>query len=272
MKKTFALLFACLLLFCLLTGAVFAAGYEEGEQTPPVEADLDGDGVFETLAVTDILKEDGEACMGLEVKKGTERAALETRIAGPWKLFLTDLDGDGLPEILFTGDECSDDYITYCLRYMNGALVTVPFEEGEVLSGGVAAVSPYELQIFRTINTLGTYAGFTDMRFEDGLIVFDSGSWRIGGEDFTYTPMLIAKQDIYVFTSVGDEEEYGEEAVLEEGTAVCLIETDGSSWVSFVTENGGGGVILLEEDEFGAPRFVNGMPEEEVFEGIEYAD
>lgn len=271
MKKYLSLLLACLFLLCL-TPCAFASGFEEGEQTSPVETDLDGDGVLETLAIVDILKEDGEARTGIEVSKGTERCTAETEIAGFRKLFLSDLDGDGLPEILFTGSEDIDAMVhSYCWRYTGGTLVPVPFEEGEVLAGLIAAVSPYELNILRIVDALGTYTGYMDMRFEDGKIVFDSDAWRIAGDDLTRTPVLTVKQDIYVLTSVGDEGEYGEEALLEEGTVIYLLETDAKTWISFMTETGESGVILLEEDENGFPTFVNGMPETEVFEGIEYA-
>lgn len=270
MKKFLCLLFACTLLLSLLPGS--AAAFTEGEQTSPVEVDLDGDGMIETVSIVDVLEEDGEAYMGIEVRKGTKHSFAKTEIIGCEKLFLTDIDGDGSPEILFSGDWCSDDFITYCWRYKEEALVPVPFENGERLSGGIAAVSPYQLQIFTTVDALGTYTGYTDMRFEDGVIVYDADTWTIGGGEFEFTPMLLVKQDIYVLSSVGDEGEYGEEATLSAGTTIYLLETDGSTYVTFMTENGTYGVILLEDNGSGCPTFVNGMPETDVFEGIEYAD
>lgn len=262
----------CAVLVCAGASAAWAESFTAGEVTSPCEADLDGDGVKETLAVLDILKEEGEACLGLEVQKGDARVSEETEITGPWKLFLSDVDGNGLPEILFTGDKCSDDYITYCRRFADGKLQVIPFESGDVLAAGIMAVSPYRVEAFSTVNALGTYTGFKELTFEDGKLVMDSGDWLLTADNFDYTPMLTLKQDIYVISSVNAEGEYGEEMLLPAGTLLYLTATDGESTVSFITEGGVCGLILLEEDGQGSRTFVNGMPEEEVFEGISYAD
>ena len=270
-KMLFILMLSLVLALCpVLAGA--AEGLQGGEVISPAEADLDGDGELETVTVMDVLNEDGEAYMGLEVKKGTLRVRVQTDIVTQEKLYLCDMDGDGLPEILFSGDECSDDYITYCWRFRDGKLVTVPFEEGDVLDGGVLEITPGRIKVFATVNALGTYTGYRELVFADGKLQFEGNSWTIGSEEFAYTPMLIVKEDIYVVAGMNDEGDFGEETILEAGTVIYLTETDGRTTVEYITEGGSRGVILLEEDEWGSHTYVNGMPEEDVFEGIEYAD
>ena len=43
--------------------------------------------------------------------------------------FVVDLDGDGAREILLSGDEMSDDYVTFCLRYEGGELREILFPD-----------------------------------------------------------------------------------------------------------------------------------------------
>lgn len=270
MKTLLCVMLAEVLLVCGMT--VCADTLPGGEVSSPAEADLDGDGVTETVSVMDILYEDGESVIGIEVKKGGRRVHAATEIRVQEKLYLSDVDGDGLPEILLTGDECSDDYITYCWRFRDGALVAVPFETGEVLDAGLMAVSPYGLKVFGTVNALGTYTGYRELVYVSGTLVFDGDAWSLSTAEYDYTPVLLTKQDVYAVATVSDEGDFGEEYLLPAGTTVYLTETDGQSWVSFTAETGVRGVFLLDEDEWGSHTYVNGMPEEEVFEGIEYAD
>lgn len=268
--KMLCLALAGALIVCAVPMAALAE-FTVGEQSSPCEADLDGDGAAETITVMDVLHEDGDAYMGLEVRKGEARCRVETDIAVQEKLWLGDVDGDGLPEILFSGDECSDDYITYCWKYRDGQLHVIPFEEGDVLNAGLLAVSPHKVSVFATVNALGTYVGFRDLIYEDGRLALDGDVWQLATEE--YTPELLVKQDIYVLAgNPGEEGDFGEEATLEEGTLIYLIDTDGSTKVDFMTASGTRGTILLDEDDWGSRTFVNGMPETDVFEGIEYAD
>lgn len=269
-KKMLCAALSALFVLC----PVLSARAEElavGEVRTPYETDLDGDGVAETVAVLDVDYETEGSYMGIEVKKGQERCRKVTDIIGPARLFLDDVDGDGLPELIFSGDECSDDYITYCWKYTGGKLVPIPFETGEVLGGGVAGAHEGVLDTFTTVNALGTYTGYMQIRCEGGVLVNTEEDWLIARPEY-YVPELTVKQDIYVLVNGGDEGDFGEEALLEAGTRIYLERTDGKSYVTFRTDGDMAGTILLEEDDWGSYTFVNGMPEEEVFEGIEYAD
>lgn len=270
MKMLLCTVMSVLLLACVLPACGEEIEWDVKSVQTPYEVDLDGDGELETVAVMDVLHEDGEACMGIEVKKGGKRVHVETDIIVQEALYLVDLDCDGLPELLFTGDECSDDYVTYCWKFIDGKLITIPFETGDKLDGGVMTAHMGGFECFSTVNALGTYTGFRDLYFDGAMLAYVQDDWLIGTD--SYTPELVLKQDIYVLTGMGDEGDFGEETLLEAGTHIFLDCTDGRTWVSFRAENGEEGIILLEENDWGSPTNVNGMPEEEVFEGIEYAD
>ena len=101
--------------------------------------DLNGDGAQETVAWREVAIDEGVEGVALTVK-AADGATVEWRsdmLYGA-RVYANDLDGDGRTELFVTGDEMSDDYLTWCLRYENGALATIPFENGDrgELSGG----------------------------------------------------------------------------------------------------------------------------------------
>lgn len=271
MKRTIAMLLALTLCVCLLPCGALAAEFKRGIQTPPVQADLDGDGTEETLQIVEQLNEDGDSSIGIDVIKNGQHCQAMTDIRVQERLLLSDMDGDGLPEILLTGDEMSDDYLTRCWRYRDGQLQTVPFESGDVLYCGVIdVVTDNLISVFATVDALGTYTGFRYISYEDGAIRFADEDWTIGTDG--YTPELTVKQDIYVLSAANVDGDGSEETLLEAGTKILLGHTDGRTYVTFVSDTILWGTILLEEDEWGSHTYVNGLPEEDVFEGIEYAD
>ncbi len=253
----------------------------------PVEIDLDGDGVAETVSWSETPVDEYDSVMVLSVAPA-EGDALEhwTEFIYSGAVYATDLDGDGAVEILLTGDVASDDYFTECLRYADGALTRVTFADGnrgentgEWVDEGYGIVEALEdgrLTLSGSQDVLGTWFADRTYALVNGRFEFaDGGEWVRDVEvselddDFWNEgyAVLTAKTDL-AYTDAN-----GAGAVLPAGAKLLVVASDKQTYARFVTRDGATGTLAVTPDEErGWGMKVNGVSEDECFEMIPYAD
>ena len=280
-----ALLLAALLLAAgALTGA--------GEAIPPeayvprdthVRLDLDGDGEQETVYWETVREDEySEKCM-LTVTLGdgtvlTYAPDFEYALG----VYAADMDADGGAELLISGDEASDDYVTVCLRLFRGRLEPLMFADCSRGTenrgydrwgyGMVTAIEGSSVTLTGSQDVLGTWFASRTFALSDaGVFEFaDSGKWvrdpvSLDGEAWEYAG-LTAKRDLPCTA------EDGSYAVLPAGTRLMILASDKET-ADFVTESGLRGTLDIERDwDRGWGYRVDGVPEEDAFIYIPYAD
>lgn len=197
------------------------------------------------------------------------------------------MDGDGVVEILLTGDVASDDYYTTCLHFEDGALVPVPFADGnrgdngsDYLAEGygmVMDISGNTLSLSGSQDVLGTWFATRIYALVDGRFDFaDNGEWvRDLGDANTNDPGFW--EDNYgVLTTTAPLDytaEDGSAAQLPEGARLMIMASDKQSAARFITPEGITGTLAIAPNkEKGWGMMVNGVNEDTCFEYIPYAD
>ena len=286
MKRAFSLLLT-LALLALGASALGEWQYPTEQGTwilgsKPVSIDLDGDGTQEAVSCA-MVPTEYDAHLQLKVT-GSAEAVFDTGIINGNPAWIYDLDGDGAMEIFLWGDEMSDDYITFCLHWVNGRLVPVLFadttrgEGGEgYYKSGYGMLEDVDTEagtvtLCGSQDALGTYFMSRTLALsEDGLFeLADDGRWvrdLSGMEDdaWEYGGLTLK-------ASVACEID-GQAMALEPGEKLMITATDKSSFVEFVTQDGREGRLAISRNYIqGWGWLVEGIPEEEIFESVPYAD
>lgn len=270
MKRIIALLAALL----LLTGAALAED---------IETDLDNDGIPERVHwEMEAEDEDWEYLVVTVTGEGGE-VRYESPIIGSEAVYVEDLDGDGRMELLLTGDVASDDYYTWCLRWEDNQLIELLFpdvDRGENTVGyftaGYGRIEEINgaLTLSGSQDALGTWFASRQValtpyyRFE----IADDGLWTRDPGDFTADTWQYA-----ALTTAMPLEYLAEDGVtmdvLPTGARLIPFATDKQSVVWFITEDGVTGAFTVGPDyERGWGMLVDGVPEEQAFESLPYAD
>lgn len=287
MKRAISIMLALLLSFALTPALAEGLGLPDGSVLPmntSVAADLDGDGASEHVSWTMVPGEFEEPLtLTVELSKG-ETLTYETGILGQAGVCILDLDGDGILEILMTGDVMSDDYYTWCLRLSDGALREVLFpdsERGENTKGYfkygyglLTGVDGAKLTLTGSQDMLGTWMASRTVelgpvyRFE----FCDDGLWHramgdVDGDDlWAYAALTTTAELPYA-----DAE--GNAGVLAPGTKLLITATDKQETAHFTTQDGVSGTLAVSEDyERGWGNLIDGVPEDQCFEYLPYAD
>ncbi len=228
--------------------------------------DINGDYAAEEITVT--ATDAGGINEYTIAVNGTVLDRTNMPVGDRYDLWICDLDGDGICEILFAADPGSDDYrtcgwhgdtlepieFTGDARYgadPNG--LTGSLDGRVVFSGGIPVLEAWYYQ-------LGTYRATIGMNgTSDGVVTLDpSFKWDYRG---SYYYLTVAKiLPVYL-------DESGV-AVLTPGEKLILTGTDGQS-TFFRTEDGRTGSIQLEYDGEGGWT-INGESEENFFEMLPY--
>lgn len=289
MKK----LIAILLISALLSASALA---DAGDTLPnhivmrgmAASMDLDGDGTEEALRwdMVDIDEYTSSLALTVVDAEGTQ-INYSTELIGGQAVYATDMDGDGVVEILLTGDVASDDYYTTCLHFEGGALVPVPFADGnrgdnrsEYLSEGygmVMDISGNTLSLSGSQDVLGTWFATRIYTLVDGRFDFaDNGEWvRDLGDADTDDPGFW--EDNYGVLTTTAPLDYtaddGSAAQLPEGARLMIMASDKQSAARFITPEGITGTLAIAPNkEKGWGMTVNGVDEDSCFEYIPYAD
>ena len=283
MKRFLSILLAVMLLgtAAVADSAPGALTLSEGE---PISVDLDGDGAEERVGWT-MRATDYEPELWLTVEpEGGAPVEYGTPILWGQSAFVVDLDGDGVREILLTGDEMSDDYVTFCLRYEGGELREILFPDaargdngGGYFKWGYGRVTDFgenRVTLSGSQDVLGTW--FAERTFaltplyrfefaDDGLWVrnadlADDDLWEYGALELK---AALPYADV-------DGSPAG---ALEPGDRILITASDKRETARFVTRDGREGVLAISPDyERGWGLLVNGVPEDELFTFVPYAD
>ena len=228
--------------------------------------DINGDYAAEEITVT--AADAGGINEYTIAVNGTVLDRTNMPVGDRYDLWICDLDGDGVCEILFAADPGSDDYrtcgwhgdtlepieFTGDARYgadPNG--LTGSLDGRVVFSGGIPVLEAWYYQ-------LGTYCAVIGMNgTSDGVVTLDpSFKWNYRG---SYYYLTVAKiLPVYL-----DE---GGTAVLTPGEKLLLTGTDGQN-TFFRTDDGRTGSIRPEYDGEGGWT-INGESEENFFEMLPY--
>lgn len=228
--------------------------------------DINGDYAAEEITVT--AKDAGGINEYTIAVNGTVLDRTYMPVGDRYDLWICDLDGDGICELLFAADPGSDDYrtcgwhgdtlepiqFTGDARYgadPNG--ITGSLDGRVVFSGGIPMLEAWYYQ-------LGTYCAVIGMNgTSDGVVTLDpSFKWNYRGSCYYLTVAKILP--VYL-----DE---GGTAVLTPGEKLLLTGTDGQN-TFFRTDDGRTGSIRLEYDGEGGWT-INGESEENFFEMLPY--
>ena len=228
--------------------------------------DINGDYAAEEITVT--AKDAGGINEYTIAVNGTVLDRTNMPVGDRYDLWICDLDGDGICELLFAADPGSDDYrtcgwhgdtlepiqFTGDARYgadPNG--ITGSLDGRVVFSGGIPMLEAWYYQ-------LGTYCAVIGMNgTSDGVVTLDpSFKWNYRGSCYYLTVAKILP--VYL-----DE---GVTAVLTPGEKLLLTGTDGQN-TFFLTDDGRTGSIRPEYDGEGGWT-INGESEENFFEMLPY--
>lgn len=250
------------------------------------EADLDGDGAMDSVRWT--MEEDEETYEYLFTLEATladgTALALEPEITMYVEgVYAADLDGDGAEELLLSGDEASDDYITYCLRAINGRLVPAMFADGargdrnggyyKCGYGYVSAIDGNRVALCGSQDMLGTWFATRVYALSDvGVFEFaDEGKWvrdaaEVDEDTWEYASLTTIAPLPYTTAE-------GRQAELPVGTKLIIVATDKQYTADFITRDGVEGTLsVMPDEEKGWGMLIDGKSEDEYFDYVPYAD
>ena len=248
-----------------------------------LEIDLNGDGEAEQVLIRLQGPEEEQTVSVFVTASDGAMYTYDTDVMWLSDAWATDLDGDGQMEILISGDEMSDDYFTWCLRFDDEAgLVALEFADanrGENTDGyfdagygEVTAIDGNRLTMVGSQDVLGTWMAARTFTLKDGRFELeDGGLWKLlSGEDeeemWEYGSLTLTAE-LPVTLSDGSDD------VLRKDDQLVITQTDKVSIVYFRTRDGREGSFPIEPNlEEGWGSLVNGVPEYDLFEYLPYAD
>lgn len=248
-----------------------------------IEIDLDSDSEAEKVQLRMEGIED-EACLRIIIE-GTDGAMniYDTWIMYPEPCYAIDMNGDGILEILLTGDLQSDDYCTWCLNYdLENGIRAFTFADanrgtntGEYLEEGygrIIAISGNSITLRGSQDVLGTWMADRTFRLQGETFDFaDDGMWIM--QDITGDEYIWEYFCLNPIKEVPVTFEDGSEGILSPGEKFVITFSDKVSVAGFVTQEGKKGTIALAENtEEGWGNMIAGAPDYEYFEYIPYAD
>lgn len=251
------------------------------------QIDLDGDGTPEqVLWHSTVVGEYQDETVQVEVTSADGETAIWTSdLLWGAQVYAVDLDSDGKTELFISGDEMSDDYVTFCLRYEGGELVQLLFADanrgdntdGYYLSGYGEAVllGDNRITLCGSQDVLGTYMSNRTFTLKNGRFEFaDDGLWHMvwqadGADSWEYGALTLKQPLDVTFTADGTETA----GTLNAGEQLRVTASDKVSVVYFETPDGRTGYFgIMDDFENGWGSLVNGVSEEEMFEFLPYAD
>lgn len=286
MKKLLAMMMVLMMVAgCALAEGGAAFNVVVLEYGIPVEMDLNGDGAQEFVTWRTVEISEYEEMAEIRVNDGSgAEVGWGSEILYGSQVQIADIDGDGLAEILVTGDQMSDDYITYCLHYTGTALQQVQFVDGfrgenvggyfDCGYGRVDMIGENTLVLTGSQDMLGTYMMSRVYTLQDGRFEFaDDGLWRgdivpADSELWEYRALVPTRNIAVSFIDA-----YGATpGILQAGEKAMVISFDKVSTVYFMTQDGREGYFTVEPDPNNWGSLINGIPEAELFSTIPYAD
>lgn len=288
MKRILTLLLA----LCLLAHALPALAENAGAQPEPLSentvlsVDLDGDGTEETVSWAMQPGEyDTMLVLTVEPSGGAPITYWTDLLYG--NVYIQDLDGDGCAEILLSGDVMSDDYYTWCLQYQDGALCEVLFPDSNRGQSGdgyfkygygeITNLTEYGVvDLTGSQDVLGTWMATRRVRLDSpGRFEFcDNGLWERPAAAFDDEAHLWEYYALTVKSPIAYVGDHGcDSGILNPGEKILVYATDKESEALFLTEDDVTGILSISRNyDKGWGWLVDGVPEEDCFETLFYAD
>ena len=252
----------------------------------PVSMDLDGDGTEETVSWTMAAADEYTSLLELTVADGDGAISCRTEYCSAEAAFAADLDGDGVVELLLTGDYASDDYGTTCLHFVHNRLEKLQFADGnrgensgerqDEGYGMLVGIKGNAVTLSGSQDVLGTWFAHRTYALADGWFDFaDGGEWvrdiEIDELDDTFWEESYSVLTTRVPLAYTGED--GAAAELPAGAKLLICASDKASYARFIARDGAAGTLAIAPDtDRGWGMLVNGMGEEDCFEFIPYAD
>lgn len=254
-----------------------------------LSTDLNGDGIAETVYWAMTCGLDGEGydrslLLYVKDRAGNDRT-YPTEIIYGESVYVLDLDGDGTQEILLTGDVMSDDYVTYCLRYIDGQLYELLFPDNgrgdynygyeNYGYGQLVSIGDNVLALSGSQDMLGTWFATRMFRLTPALYFeyADNYLWERDLENWS-------DEDLWEYAALTTSIplEYNgihgyPSGTLPAGTKLVVYATNKQDTVWFFTQDDITGTFSVSQDyDKGWGWMVNGIAEEDCFEYVPYAD
>lgn len=137
------------------------------------------------------------------------------------------------------------------------------------LYGEEILTDPESFYLESRMEVLSTYSASRKYHVgADGMPVPDEDFYQIDASTYEWREPLTAKQDVPCMQVAEDGSVTAENAVIPAGTSLMLYRTDGSSLVDL---KAGDTLYRIEVDHSEWPYTINGVEEEEYFDGVMYA-
>lgn len=137
------------------------------------------------------------------------------------------------------------------------------------LYGEEILTDPENFYLESRMDVLSTYSASRKYHVgADGMPVADEAFYQIDASTYEWREPLTAKQDVPCMQVAEDGSVIAENAVIPAGTSLMLYRTDGSSLVDL---KAGDTLYRIEVDHSEWPYTINGVEEEEYFDGVMYA-
>lgn len=264
--------------------AAEAAAPADFTEAKTLDMDLNGDGALEHVTFEPALDDQGYILttnVRIVSDDGSDVSVTTELVCDPDTAIAYDIDNDGLVELFISGDMCSCDYETWVLRYDVGAILaadacyTPDYEYDYLLPAAFGSVESIEngvITIGNTIDILGSWwcttqyriaeTGFALERVPDSVWSYDYVNYD--AENWQWAAITSAEFPVTIDGS-------GETSALPVGTKLIPIDTDGETYLHFITQEGVTGVInvTLNTDSWGFS--INGVEEFELFSNEPYA-
>lgn len=243
--------------------------------------DLDGDGNTETLSWA-MIPDEWEQHLELSVTlQDGSAATYNAEVYSREAVYVVDLDGDGIQEILLTGDVMSDDYYTWCLHLVDGNLYEVLFPDTTRSDeatrayfksgyGLITDISGNNVTLMGSQDMLGTWMATRTVTLAtwDLFEFSDDGKW--------YRATDLNDEELWQYASLTTIREipYNDDTeTLPVGTQLIITAMDKKDTAWFKTVDGVEGTLSVSKDyNRGFGSLVSNIPEEECFEYLPYAD
>lgn len=242
---------------------------EEPVTAFPQYLDLDGDGVKELIELEypeELMAEaEGvEEKMLLRIARGDTSWISEIAQSEDVRLFIADVDGDGMEELLLEVQLGETVYRLYGWRFTGEELVPLLFEGEESFNGCIESLNGKRLVLHCWVDLLGSHMLEQDWRLTEEGFIPDEESWTaLGEEEYSLTVL----EDVFAYA---EDEEEGTEMFLPQGTRLRITRTDLGDKVWFETETGDRGYLSMAKDAEGRFTLFEGRTETELFGGMEY--
>ena len=142
-------------------------------------------------------------------------------------------------------------------------------DSSSYLYGEELLTDPENFYLESRMEVLSTYSASRKYHVgADGMPVADEDFYQVDASTYEWREPLTAKQDVPCMQVAEDGSVTAENAVIPAGTSLMLYRTDGSSLVDL---KAGDILYRIEVDHSGWPYTINGVEEEEYFDGVMYA-